>query len=123
MEESFLKKFPISSLTIVIRFKTSNYMIYELFQNYSNEMPNVLSKVGRLKISLERRGHVFPVQLNLGEINDAGSPYKMGVLLRFADRATKMGKLDRAYETLLKAILAGSLEAINDPLIELVTIS
>ena len=86
-------------------------------------MPNVLSKIGRLKISLERQGHVFPVQLNLGEINDAGSPYKMRVLLRFADRATKMGKLDRAYETLLKAVLAGSLEAINDPLIELVTIS
>ena len=41
----------------------------------------------------------------------------------FADQATKMGKLDRAYETLLKAILVGSLEAINDPLIELVTIS
>ena len=66
---------------------------------------------------------MFPVQLNLGEINDAGSPYKTRVLLRFADRATKMGKLDRAYETLLKAILVGSLEAINDPLIELVTIS
>ena len=56
-------------------------------------------------------------------MNDASGPYKIRVLLRFADRATKLGKLDRAYETLLKAVLAGSLEAINDPLIELVTIS
>ena len=85
-------------------------------------MPNVLSKIGRLKISLERRGHEFPVQLDLGEINDAASPYKVGVLLRFANRAFQLGKLDRAYGTLLKAILAGSLEAITDPLIELVTI-
>ena len=85
-------------------------------------MPNVLSKIGRLKISLERRGHDFPVQLDLGEMNDAASPYKIRVLLRFANRAFSLGKLDRAYGTLLKAILAGSLEAIHDPLIELVTI-
>ena len=86
-------------------------------------MPNALSKVARLKISLERRGHVFPVQLNLGEMNDAGSPYKSRVLLRFAERSIKMNKLDRAYETLMKVILVCSLEAVNDPLIELVRIS
>ena len=55
-------------------------------------------------------------------MNDASSPYKIRVLLRFANRAFALDKLDRAYGTLLKAILAGSLEAITDPLIELVTI-
>ena len=86
-------------------------------------MPNVvLSKIGRLKISLERRGHDFPISLDLGDMNDASSPYKIRVLRRFANRAFALGKLDRAYGTLLKAILAGSLEAITDPLIELVTI-
>ena len=86
-------------------------------------MPNVqLSKIGRLKISLERRGHDFPTQLDLGDMNDASSPYKIRVLLRFANRAFALDKLDRAYGTMLKAILAGSLEAITDPLIELVTI-
>ena len=85
-------------------------------------MPNVLSKIGRLKISLERRGHDFPIQLDLGEMNDASSPYKIRALLRFANRAFSLRKLDRAYGILLKAILAGSLEAIHDPLIELVTI-
>ena len=86
-------------------------------------MPNVvLSKIGRLKISLERRGHDFPISLDLGDMNDASSPYKIRVLLRFANRAFALGTQDRAYGTLLKAILAGSLEAITDPLIELVTI-
>ena len=85
-------------------------------------MPNALSKIARLKISLERRGHVFPVQLNLGEINAEGSPYKSRVLLRFAERSIKMDKMDRAYETLMKVILVCSLEAINDPLIKLVNI-
>lgn len=82
-------------------------------------MPNVLSKISRLKISLERRGHDFPISLDMGEMNDASSPYKIRSLLRFANRAISVRKLDRAYGVLLKAILAGSLEAIHDPLIEL----
>ena len=87
-------------------------------------MPNFqVSKIGRLKISLERRGHDFPTTLDLGDMNDASSVYKIRVLLRFANRAYALDKLDRAYGTLLKAILAGSLEAITDPLIELVTIN
>ena len=56
-------------------------------------------------------------------MNDASSVYKIRVLLRFANRAYALDKLDRAYGTLMKAILAGSLEAITDPLIELVTIN
>ena len=82
-------------------------------------MPNALYKVARLKISLERRGHIFPVQLSLGEFDTEASPYKSRMLLRFAERSIKTEKLDRAYEALMKVILVCSIE---DPLIELVSI-
>ena len=81
-----------------------------------------LSKVGCFKIWLERRDHVFPTTLDLGMMNNAGSPYKSRMLIRFAEVKLRKGELDKAYESLMKVILVCSLEAVHDPLIEIVSI-
>ena len=85
-------------------------------------MANELSKVARFKIWLERRDHVFPTALDLGMMNSAGSPYKSRMLIRFAERSLNLGKLDEAYESLLKVFLVCSLEPVENPLIEIVSI-
>ena len=75
-------------------------------------MANDLSKIGRFKIWLERRDHVFPTALDLGMMKSVGSPYKSRMLIRFAERSLNIGKLDEAYESLLKVFLVCSLEPV-----------
>ena len=85
-------------------------------------MANELSKIGRFKIWLERRDHIFPTALDSGMMNSAGSPYKSRMLIRFDERSLNIGQLDEAYESLLNAFLVCSLEPVRDPLIEIVSI-
>ena len=85
-------------------------------------MANELSKVGRFKIYLERRHHEFPTTLDLGMLNDTGSPYKSRMLIKHAERSLNLKKLDEAYESLLKVFLVCSLEPVENPLIEIVSI-
>ena len=85
-------------------------------------MANELSKIGRFKIWLERRDHIFPTTLDLGLMNSVGSPYKSRTLVRLAERSFNIGKLDEAYELLLNVFLVCSMEPVRDPLIEIVSI-
>ena len=85
-------------------------------------MANELSKIGRFKIWLERRDHIFLTTLDLGLMNSVGSPYKSRTLVRLAERSFNIGKLDEAYELLLNVFLVCSMEPVRDPLIEIVSI-
>ena len=81
-------------------------------------MANTLAKVARVKLFLERRGHTFPTEYNLGECNDETSPYKTRILLRWAEKHFKSGNMEKSYETLKKAVLVIAMEPILDPLIK-----
>ena len=81
-------------------------------------MANALAKVARVKLYLERRGHEFPTEYNVGECNEELSPYKKRILLRWAEKNFKSRNLGKLYEILQKAVLVMAMEPILDPLIE-----
>ena len=71
-----------------------------------------------MKIFLERRGHDFPDQVDMGMFNGHTVVYRSRLTLRTAQLALKKKNLNEAMDNCHKSMFLLSLEPITDPLVE-----
>ena len=77
-----------------------------------------LGKTQRMKSFLDRRGHDFPDQVDMGIFNNRTVVYRSRLALRTAQLALKKKDLDDAMANCYKSMFLLSLEPITDPLVE-----
>ena len=78
-----------------------------------------LSKTQKYKLFLERRGYVFPVEVDLGHYNDRNNVFRSRMAFRDAERALKKKELDVAMIECKNTMFLLTLERVEDPLVEL----
>ena len=78
-----------------------------------------LSKTQRLKLELERRGHTFPMEVNLGMFNAHNNVYRARLTIKTAQKVFKERKYQEVMDECLKSLFLLSVDRIRDPLVEI----
>ena len=78
-----------------------------------------LSKTQRLKLELERRGHSFPMEVNLGMYNAHNNVYRARLSIKTAQKVFKERKFQEVMDECLRSLFLLSVDRVRDPLVEI----